>query len=174
MRLYASTYPAEVVGLVLVDAFSEELPGQLTPAQWTVYLGLDRAIPPALAPYRELETMDFEASLAQLRRATAARPLRPLPAAVLARGRAEALPAETEAVLPVAVFERAWRTSLEALARRPPPARFILAAESGHYVQLEQPELVIAAVREVVEAARRAPAAAVGGLPRTGTGPAQR
>jgi hypothetical protein len=30
----------------------------------------------------------------------------------------------------------------------------VVAAESGHYVQLDQPELVVEAVRQVVEAVR--------------------
>jgi pimeloyl-ACP methyl ester carboxylesterase len=35
-----------------------------------------------------------------------------------------------------------------------PGARLVVAAESGHYVQLDQPELVVDAIRQVVEAAR--------------------
>ena len=35
-----------------------------------------------------------------------------------------------------------------------PGARLVVAAESGHYVQIDQPELVIDAIRQVVEAVR--------------------
>jgi pimeloyl-ACP methyl ester carboxylesterase len=35
-----------------------------------------------------------------------------------------------------------------------PGARLVVAAESGHYVQVEQPELVIEAIRQVVDAVR--------------------
>src|SRR6266480_1964189 len=37
-RLFASTYPDQVSGLVLVDPASEFLKSSLTPAQWTTYI----------------------------------------------------------------------------------------------------------------------------------------
>jgi pimeloyl-ACP methyl ester carboxylesterase len=37
-RLFASTYPDEVAGLVLVDSASEFLKSSLTPAQWATYI----------------------------------------------------------------------------------------------------------------------------------------
>jgi pimeloyl-ACP methyl ester carboxylesterase len=35
-----------------------------------------------------------------------------------------------------------------------PDARLVTVADSGHYIQAEHPELVIAAIRQVVEAVR--------------------
>jgi len=35
-----------------------------------------------------------------------------------------------------------------------PGARHVIAAESSHYIQLEQPALVIEAIRQVVEGVR--------------------
>ena len=176
VRLYAATYPEEVAGLVLVDASHEEqnarLRALLTPEQWAVFerLALTRL---ELPGYPELEWVDFEASFAQVRRAAAARPLRPLPLVVLSRGVApgaaeapEGFPPEAQAAM-----EREWQALQAALAALVPGARRVVATESGHYIQLQQPELVIAAIREVAEAARRAPPAAVRGLPRTGGGP---
>jgi hypothetical protein len=69
-------------------------------------------------------------------------------------------------------MERLWQDLQAALAALVPGARRVVAAESGHYIQLQQLGLVTAAIREVVEAARRAPPAAVRGLPRTGGGSA--
>jgi pimeloyl-ACP methyl ester carboxylesterase len=176
VRLYASTYPDEVAGLVLVDSSHEDqfarLQALLTPEQWATVerMALARL---ELPGYPELEWVDFEASFDQLRRAAAARPLRPLPLVVLSRGRApeaaeapEGFPPET-----VAAQERLWQDLQAGLAALTPGARHVVAAESGHYVQLQQPDLVTAAVREVVEAVRRAPPAAVRVLPRTGGGP---
>jgi pimeloyl-ACP methyl ester carboxylesterase len=176
VRLYAATYPEEVAGLVLVDASHEEqnarLRALLTPEQWAVFerLALTRL---ELPGYPELEWVDVEASFDQVRRATAARPLRPLPLVVLSRGVApdaaeapEGFPPEAQAAM-----EREWQALQAALAGLAPGARRVVAAESGHYVQLQQPELVIAAIREVVAVARRAPPVAVRGLPRTGGGP---
>ena len=179
VRLCASTYPDEVAGLVLVDSSHEDQNARyravLTPEQWATFerMALARL---ELPGYPELEWLDFEASFDQLRRAAAARPLRPLPLVVVSHGRApeaatgpEGFPPET-----LAAQERVWQDLQAALAALLPGARRVVATASGHYVQLEQPELVIAAVREVVEAARRAPPAAIRGLPRTGTGRGQR
>jgi pimeloyl-ACP methyl ester carboxylesterase len=89
VRLYAATHPEEVAGLVLVDASHEEqnarLRALLTPEQWATFerLALTRL---ELPGYPELEWLDLEASFEQVRRATAARPLRPLPLVVLSRG----------------------------------------------------------------------------------------
>ncbi len=77
-RLFASTVPDDVVGLVLVDAAHEEwwekLKALMTRAQW------DRMnqTPPELADYRDVEKLDVDASAAEMRRAAAAQPLRPL------------------------------------------------------------------------------------------------
>jgi hypothetical protein len=52
-------------------------------------------------------------------------------------------------------IEAAWSDMQRELASRSPQGRLVVAQKSGHYVQAEEPELVISAIREVVEAARR-------------------
>ena len=42
----------------------------------------------------------------------------------------------------------------DGLARLTPAARHVIATESGHDIQQDQPELVIAVIREVVAAVR--------------------
>jgi pimeloyl-ACP methyl ester carboxylesterase len=91
VRLYASTYPDEVVGLVLVDSAHEDyyaaVREALLPEQLAEY---DRAIeqgPAELADYADRELLDPDASADQMREAAAASPLRPLPLAVLTHGR---------------------------------------------------------------------------------------
>ncbi len=150
VRLYAATYPDEVVGLVLVDAASEEIEATLTPAQLAAFLAANAVDPPEVAGFADYETIDFGAGFATMAAAEAAQPLPPLPLVVLARGQPYGL---TEEALgfPPAVFEEAWRASQERLARLTPDARLVVAAESPHYIQLQQPELVIAAIRQVVE-----------------------
>jgi len=51
-------------------------------------------------------------------------------------------------------FERAWAAGQAELAALVPGARHVVATESGHGIQQDQPELVIEAVRQVVEAVR--------------------
>ena len=107
VRLYAATYPAEVAGLVLVDAWSEKLEQRLTPAEWAAYVRLNALPPPELAAYPDLETLDFAAASAAMRRAAAVRPLRPLPLAVLSHGEPFGIPADALGFAPGAL-ERAW------------------------------------------------------------------
>jgi pimeloyl-ACP methyl ester carboxylesterase len=155
VRLYASTYPEEVAGMVLVDAIPETMQTSLTPANWAVYNEKVLLEPPAaLAGYRDLETIDFVTSFEQMRRAAAARPLRDIPLVVLSHDRPSPLPGDLPADFKQAV-ERAWGAGQDRLAALLPDARRDAATNSGHYIQLEQPRLVIDAIRQVVEAVRR-------------------
>ena len=153
VRLYAATYPDEVVGLVLVDAWSERLKDELTPEQWETYVGFNSMLPPQMAVYPEYETLDFAAASATMRAAAAAHPLGPIPLVVIAKGQPFGLKAE-DLGFPPEALERAWRAAQEGLATLSPRAHFEVAEESAHYVQLQQPDLVIAAIRQVVEAVR--------------------
>jgi pimeloyl-ACP methyl ester carboxylesterase len=153
VRLYAATYPDEVVGMVLVDAWYEGLETLLAPADWAAYVRLNSAVPPELAEYPELETLDFAAVSATMRRAAAASPLRPMPLAVLAHGQPFGLTEQELGFSPDAL-ETAWRAAEEQLATLVPGASFTVATESSHYIQLQQPELVIQAIRQVVDAVR--------------------
>jgi len=162
MRLYASTYPDEVVGMVLVDAFSEGLEEQMTPEQWPAYTEIFQPVPEVLAGYADLEFTDLELSVAQVREATAAVPLPPrpqspgvpFPLVVLSRGQPMAMPADLPGGLTGEGLERAWTAEQDRLAALLPDARHVIASESEHYIQLQQPELVIAAVQQVVAAVR--------------------
>lgn len=154
VRLYASTYPDEVVGLVLVDAWFEGLEHLLVPEEWAAYVRLNAATPPELAGYSDLEALDFAAASAAMRQAATAQPLRPIPLAVLAHGKPFGVTENQLGFSPDAL-EVAWRAAQEELAALVPDARYAVASESAHYIQLEQPELVIEAIRQVVGAVWR-------------------
>jgi pimeloyl-ACP methyl ester carboxylesterase len=74
VRLYASEYPDQVDGMVLVDALPEQLQGQLTADDYARYAGLVAAIPNELASYADLETIDLAVSFEQMRQAASAHP----------------------------------------------------------------------------------------------------
>jgi pimeloyl-ACP methyl ester carboxylesterase len=42
----------------------------------------------------------------------------------------------------------------DALARRSPHSQHIIAAKSGHWIQLDEPELVVQAIREMARVAK--------------------
>jgi pimeloyl-ACP methyl ester carboxylesterase len=157
VRLYASTYPAEVAGLVLVDALPA-VEKWLTPEQWAAYQHVLSQRPAVIADYRDLETLDLDASAAQMRAAAAAVPLRSLPLVVLTRVRplfmASDLPPDLPPGFSAEALERAWAAGQAELATLVPGARLVIATESGHNIHQEQPELVIEAIRDVVDAVR--------------------
>jgi pimeloyl-ACP methyl ester carboxylesterase len=155
-RWYASTYPNEVVGMVLVDALSEKVRSSLTPEQWKLYVNFGFTQPtPGLEKYKEIETLDVNASFDQIEKAAVAEPLRPIPLFVLTQGQPfdlspwKPLPADFPGAL-----DTAWHTTQDALATLVPNAKHRIATKSSHYIQIQEPQLVINAIKQVVEAAR--------------------
>jgi pimeloyl-ACP methyl ester carboxylesterase len=154
IRLYASTYPKEVAGLVLMDAISEGLQTAMTPEHWAAYDRLLLVDPPKeLAYYKDLETIDFDASFDQMRRAAKRTPLASIPLIVISKSRPFELPPDLPAWLP-ATLERAWTSGQQQLAQLLLDTPHLIATNSSHYVQIEEPQLVIDSIREVVDAVR--------------------
>jgi len=146
VRLSASEYPAAVAGLVLVDASHEDQDARtralVGPNLWAALVAQGAGI-------ADPEGFDLEARAAQVRAARAAAPLPPLPLVVLAHG----LPpdqADLPPTWPIAADEALWRALQADLAGLTPGGRLVVADRSGHFVQHDQPELVLAAVAEVL------------------------
>jgi pimeloyl-ACP methyl ester carboxylesterase len=55
---------------------------------------------------------------------------------------------------PIAALNQAFNASQDKLTALVPEARHVIAAKSGHYIQLDQPRVVIDAIRSVVKEAR--------------------
>jgi pimeloyl-ACP methyl ester carboxylesterase len=157
VRLYASTYPGDVAGLILVDAYSERLERLLTPKQWValvrlnVRLGTDTVEP--IPGYGDLETLGYGKNNVVMRQAAVTTPLGLMPVAVLAHARPFDLPQEAEGLSSDAL-ESVLRAANENLATLVPNARFFIAKDSGHDIQQDQPKLVIEAIRQVVTGVR--------------------
>jgi len=154
VRLYASTYPRGVVGMVLVDALSEFLQGPLSPAQIAAYDELNNGPLPGLEGYADLEQILFRPSFSQMRRAAAAHPLRRMPLRVISRGLPLRLPEGLPAGLTTAVVERAWANAQRRLAQLLPTAHQTIAKRSSHYIMFSQPRLIIREVHRVVRQVR--------------------
>jgi pimeloyl-ACP methyl ester carboxylesterase len=161
-RLCASTHPEDVAGLVLVDALTDGLRDAETPEQWaTQRVLMEGNIREALALYPNLERNDPDRSFDQVR---AAPPLRPLPLIVLSADRpwGPQVPSMiASGVLPADVppdfgyvTDAAQKQAQEKLAKLVPNAKHITNTSSGHEIHKEQPQLVIDAIREVVDAVR--------------------
>ena len=141
-RLYASTYPDEVSGLVLLDPGSEFLQDALTPAQWAFFVRGAKQ----LGNPKTLEAADYRPSVRALR---AAPPVRGIPSVVLSADECWfILPGFAKATC------SAWLEAQDRLATLL-DAEHITNTHSGHFIQGENPELVIDSVRKVIGAARK-------------------
>jgi pimeloyl-ACP methyl ester carboxylesterase len=145
-RLYASTYPEDVSGLVLLDAGSEFLQDTLTPTQWAMFVQAAKE----LGDPKELEAADYQPSVDALR---FARQVGEIPAVVLTADKCWlTFPGEDAAEAEATC--QAWLAAQNQLATDL-NAKHITDTDSGHFIQGEQPKLVIPSVREVVGAARK-------------------
>jgi pimeloyl-ACP methyl ester carboxylesterase len=146
VRLYASQHPTDVAGIVMVDGTNE--------LQYARYL--------ALVPAEErddwrrryegenAEGVKLEESAAQVR---AAAPLPLVPLVVVTAGRPPGpMPDSSVDVLRL---QRVRSELQEELATRVPSGRQVIAERSGHFVQQDQPDLVVEVVLSVVEQTRR-------------------
>ena len=90
-----------------------------------------------------------------MKKAAAAKPLRPIPLFVLTQGHPfdlspwQPLPADFPGAL-----NKAWHAAQDALATLAPNAKHTVATKSWHYIQIQEPQLVVDAIKQVVEAVR--------------------
>jgi pimeloyl-ACP methyl ester carboxylesterase len=184
MQVYASRYPDEVAGMVLVDsALEDEKVVALTqslqpsPVLLKVYatIGLTR-LPytlggetsgltspeleneqAAISSHRKHvfavadETSSLEESFDENR--TDPMSLGNKPLMILTAGSVQ-LTGTGLSQEQANLIDKLHSDSQAALARRSENAKQIIVEESGHYIQVEQPDLVTDATRQVVEAAR--------------------
>ena len=143
-RLFASTYPDEVAGLVLIDSASEFLKSSLTPAQWETYIQATKK----LIESNDLEAPDHERSLNLLHGSPQ---VGAMPVVVLTSDKRFDFGAGGTETWP------AWRTAQDRLAKLL-NAKHVSDTNSGHAIQMEQPRLVIDEIRDVVVAVRNSSA----------------
>jgi pimeloyl-ACP methyl ester carboxylesterase len=150
--LYALNYPRSVAGIVFVDALPPELRNQMTPSLWKTYCELNAQPPPGIH-YKELETMDFNASMDQVQGALARTTLPAIPIVVLTKDR----PFDLAGLGTPAGFgeklEAAWRRAQQQLAGSIAHVP-LTVVETSHNLSVERPDVVIDAIHHVVEAVR--------------------
>lgn len=142
VMLYAIEHGDETAGLVLVDATHDRFPSLekelRNPAEMRSIERRFTSGPPAARS----EFLSLGESAAEL---SAAGPLPPIPLIVITAGHRRDPPE----------IRMAWSELQRELADRAPGARQILADRSGHYIQYDQPDVVVDAIREVVEEIRQ-------------------
>jgi pimeloyl-ACP methyl ester carboxylesterase len=151
IRQYASLYPAEVSGLVLVDAISEAMEGLMKPGQFARYNRYYLQSPSEdAAQYKDLEAIDFYRSFAEikpLRRAP-----RRLPVFVLSANYGFSAPPGVWRGFSELV-NRIWKRSQLYLAKLHPGTKRMVVL-SGHQIHVNRPALVARFVLRMVTRAR--------------------
>jgi pimeloyl-ACP methyl ester carboxylesterase len=157
VRLYAHQYPGEVAGLVLVDPMHEDQFDRIGPRIPAPFPGEPAALTQLRRfwsadwrdPVRNREGVDFPASQAQARGIDT---LGAIPMLVLTSGTflREAAPVPGAQQV-AAELQQLWRELHCELMQQSSNARQLLVETSGHFIQREQPEVVVAAVRQIIE-----------------------
>jgi pimeloyl-ACP methyl ester carboxylesterase len=137
VRVFADLYPKEVAGMVLLD------PSQEGFDDWTKAHpnGKQKEIDAQIAKAPEglrAEWAGLEDSYAQAR---AARLPAGIPVTLITAGLNENVPAEAQ---------RAWIEKHNEWIAKVPGGKHLLAEKSGHFIQLQEPTMVINAIREMV------------------------
>jgi pimeloyl-ACP methyl ester carboxylesterase len=148
-RLYAAKYPQDIVGMVLVDSTHEDendrmlavLPPEVK----------QRAKPEDMI-VRSNEDIDLNKSVTQVR---AASWHTDIPLIVLTRGSATLNPNDYAVPSLAPKFEEIRLELQRELVRRSSRGKQIIAEKSGHNIHRDQPNLVVDAIRQIVEAPRQ-------------------
>ena len=138
-RLYAMRFPAEVVGLVLIDSSHED--------QMRRFAAITPEVTPA-ATAAATAMLPEDIDLAGMSAALAAEPWHArIPLVVLTRGRAAADTASTMTLDRYAM----WLDLHRELATRAPGAEHLVVENSGHDIHNDQPAVVVEKIRQVAK-----------------------
>jgi pimeloyl-ACP methyl ester carboxylesterase len=147
VRMFASSYPKEVVGMVLVDSVHEN-----ETEKWLALMPDETRKQMEAAGGKRLlggEAVDLETSMKEMQ---AAKWRTSIPLIVLARGTASYTAEDYPPPLrPMAPQGEKLRIEMQKdLATRSTNGKFLFAEKSGHTIQQDEPEVVINAIRQLV------------------------
>ena len=147
-QLFARQYPKEISGVVLIDSShpdQEEMRRAQEGAIRRALSGTIYWIDSVTQPRRHTEITAFAETASQIR---AAPPFPDVPLIVISAGK------EPPSWLVGDGFSQIFQENQRRLVALSPQGRQIIAQQSGHFVQNDEPELVVQAIREVVENGR--------------------
>jgi len=155
VRVFAGTYPTEVAGLVFVDGAQEELEERMAPFLTDEGRRLWRQGWDDVLATGDPEGVAY-ARLAEVQEGLRdeGRRLPDVPLVVLTAGNRGARERLGLDWVPVDAFLGVTREIGEETAALGRQGRHVIAEGSGHFVHFDEPELVLAAIEEVVRAAR--------------------
>jgi len=159
-RLYASEYPADVAGMVLVDSLTPELRANMTAGEWEIWNVLNARTPEQIADYPDLERIDATRSLDQV---VDAAPIQQMPLVVITADELNGPKIQEQAragqLLPGVpadfgfLIDTAHQDAQARAALLVDGAEHVVA-HSGHNVMIDNPPVVIDAIDAVIDAVR--------------------
>lgn len=149
-RFFAAKHPRAVAGIVLVDSVSEHIPSR----HWPLLPKSDFSeFQKGLVELPEgIDFATYRDGLERLK--TVSPSLGQLPLVVLTHGTALPAPPGANPALGKKL-DAAWSSMQKDLARLSTNSAYLVVAGAGHYIQLDRPAAVVAAVNEVIESVRR-------------------
>src|SRR5262249_10469199 len=148
IRVFASMYPNEVAGMVFVDPtpeeFFERLKAIQSPEEQKKFEEKKQDYAAKASEGRRAEWTSLDIDLKEARTAI---PLPNVPLILLTGMGAE--PDKTSEA------KQLWLSLHNEWLKQLPNARHIITDKSGHYIQIDEPELVIDAIRQVVASKAR-------------------
>ena len=142
VRVFADMYPKEVAGIVLIDPSQETFDDWTRTHQEAQRTALDEQIAKASQGVRD-ESAEVNTSYQQAR---AAKVPAGVPVILLTAMKDDTMPAGVRKV---------WAEKHEEWIAKVPGGKHIVVENSGHFIQAEQPRVVIDPIKQVVDQARR-------------------
>src|SRR3989441_3748262 len=142
VRVFADMYPKEVAGMVLIDPSQETFDDWTRTHQEAQRTALDEQIAKASQGVRD-ESAEVNTSYQQAR---AAKVPAGVPVILLTAMKDDTMPAAVRKV---------WAEKHEDWIAKVPGGKHVKVEKSGHFIQGEQPQVVIDAIKQVVDQVRR-------------------
>ena len=142
MRVFADMYPKEAAGMVLIDPSQETFDDWTRTHQEAQRTTLDEQIAKASQGVRD-ESTEVKTSYQQAR---AAKMPAGVPVILLTAMKDDTMPAAVRKV---------WAEKHDEWIAKVPGGKHIKVENSGHFIQGEQPQLVIDAIRQVIDQSRK-------------------
>ena len=142
VRVFADMYPKEVAGMVLIDPSQETFDDWARTHPEAQRTALDEQIAKASQGVRD-ESAEVNTSYQQAR---AAKVPAGVPVILLTAMKDDTMPAGVRKV---------WAEKHEEWIAKVPGGKHIVVENSGHFIQAEQPQVVIDQIKQVVDQARR-------------------
>lgn len=140
MQMFACHYPHEVAGMVLVDSTHPQQAMRLAAA-------LGPAFSSEASQGFPVEGISYDDILAMQAQVDAVRGHFPqVPLIVLMRSRFT-----SSAHWTATQYKQAWMNLQADLSKRSSRGKLVVAQNSGHFIQSDRPDLVIASIREIVQ-----------------------